>query len=706
MHLSLSGPDILTMSVPTDHVARSPGSPYDEKGSASLETPSSPASPVRPVSRTPVQQKSMNVEAPQDLRALLRKKSHDQGAATQVKRYSSTNRVSNRDDATEPAGDGKDLDDSNPTEYGAAKTGSLSDVVDGSEDRRKRGPLRIAEKETHAIAGSPAKVDPPTHYDDERESRQLTPPNGKAQHEPLRGSNKGNPSSPKSSQSSLPDSKFGAQRGSESVRENADSLGEVAHKEAIANAVTKIQSPDKLQGEEREGSQLHPNDKGDALHDGSAGRADRIFTGREAIQHPDGARADSGKRRRDRSPSDSEDSHERRRRRRRYRRESDYDVGKDREAADSDSGYEREHRRRRRRRRQRSYSASRSPPRRSPSEEQERELRREERRARRRERHLRREAEREERRMSRKRRHEQDEGQGAPKDNLDDENVESRRLMSRKDYDRDRDDSEYRRSRRKRRRYRDDRRDGDIVSADDYETERRRDYRRHRRDRATRDEADIGGSRRVRNPGEYHDRYDRESGDEKQSDEPRNRREPRAHRRPYDRDDGSQRENTASPRRGLRSRHSDDRRLDRRYDRDNDLNRRQEWRRHGSDMTGSVLDSRVRYNRDKDRDHQDIPRRSVPESFQRREVGTNSALAHNGDTRVEHHDDVGAQSMPRDAGTDQKRDRVEAKPTLKTKVQSKISSLKLDRLRSKALASMKKNSAKPENEKTIWNPRN
>lgn len=393
-----------------------------------------------------------------------------------------------------------------------------------------------------------------------------------------------------------------------------------------------------------------------------------------------------------RSMSARDDSRERRRRRRRRRREYDDEA-------------EREYRRHRRHRR-RSRSISRSPsPQRSPSEERERERRREERRARRRER----EPSRDERRRARKRRHEDDISRDRDDHNPDEDREEFRKQRSNRDDD---DESDYRRRRRKRRRH-DDREE----SAEDFESERYRERRHHQRDRSRRGDRDHEDRRQRRLNDFREDRYTSDHRHDRYCEEERER-----HRDadvPRRNDDGRY-ERPGYDDRGIRS--------DRYYG--NDLRMEDGSFRHvPGDSNGfrgeDPRQSRSRYNDEKLGDQRNWKRR---ESRLRQSEQFHRGPGQHGSGRHERNpaqtgvskstdrrngDHVGTSKMyepqvtstPWNASADVEVSG-QGKPLVKARVQKKISTLRLDRLRSKALASMGKKTMAKENEKTIWDPTN
>lgn len=409
------------------------------------------------------------------------------------------------------------------------------------------------------------------------------------------------------------------------------------------------------------------------------------------------ADVESHSQRRSRTFSDRDDSRERRRGRRRRRREYD----------DED---EREHRRHRRRHKHRSRSISRSPsPRRSPSEEQERERRREKRRARRREREL----SREERRRTRKRQYEDDVSQEKDDHNLDNGGKDLRKQRSKRDDD----ESDDRRSRRKRRRH-DDREDDDKESADDFESERYRERRRHRRDRSRRGDRDDEDRQHKRVYDSREDRYTSGHRHDRYYDEEREHHRSALVPR---RDDHGRYETPGYDDRRIRSdRHGNGLRMDdgsfRHVSADSDGLRgedpRQSRLRYNDERLGDQRDSRRR---------ESLLRRSAEfhrgpvqyDSGRHERTPAQTGLSKNTDR--EESDRVGTSRMyepqststPWNAAAD-----VEvsgrAKPSVKARVQKKTTTLKLDRLRSKALASMGKKTTctAKEDEKTMWDPKN
>lgn len=409
---------------------------------------------------------------------------------------------------------------------------------------------------------------------------------------------------------------------------------------------------------------------------------------------------------RSRSHSDRVDSHLRRHRRRRRRHEDEDDD-------------DREYRRHRRRHRRRSLSRSRSP-RRTLSEERERERRREERRARRRERELMREEDRE-RRRARKRR-------------LDPEELEDRDVIKRDEdaqlrrEDRSRgeyyDEHEYRRHRRKRRRRLEEPWDNESLSDADLSDGRYHDRRRRHRHRHERDYYDDD-NRRLK--GAFHKRHDEYIGDH-DNEHPVNgdfrRQLPAAH----DRDKNSRPEHQHD------ELHSSSRMCDRRresyisqkdtHDSQNDLRKIQTGNEnHDESQRASMphyVDRRGETRHGKqgvghaETELEPTPRSDIPLKNHQvaKRAHVTSRLGKIEPRGIKSSEVVGylpqgegaelhSGSAPWD-GKSTKQSFKQGRSSLKEKVKSKVNSTVLDRLRSKALASMNKKSSATDDEETIW----
>lgn len=435
---------------------------------------------------------------------------------------------------------------------------------------------------------------------------------------------------------------------------------------------------------------------------------ERQYSGKDSFEPSDDGKYSSRRhRRRSRSRSDREDSRERRHRRRRRRREDD----------DED---DREYRRRRRRHRRRSLSRSRSP-RRTLSEERERERRREERRARRRERELVREEDRE-RRRTRKRR-------------LDPEKSEDRDVIKREKEveslrgDRSRaefyDEHEYRRQRRKRRRHLEEPWDNEFLSDADLSDGRYHDRGRRHRHRHKRDHYDDDG-RRLR--GAFRQRHEDYLG-EHYNEHPINgelrRQLPAAHvcdnkpeRRKDQLHDNSQihddrGESCAPQRDDDRDTHNDLRKMhkdDENRDEPRQASVPHHAERAGEKGRGQLGTQRAEFELEPAakndalvKSHQVAKRAHVTSRLGKIEArGAKSSDMVDNLSHAEGAEPPSGSTPWDGRGTkSSEQDRL----PLKERMKSKVSSTILDRLRSKALASMSKRSSSKVVEETIQNPR-
>lgn len=439
-------------------------------------------------------------------------------------------------------------------------------------------------------------------------------------------------------------------------------------------------------------------------------KLERSHSDRDSLELSEDERYYSRRRkRRSRSRSaDQERSRERRRRRRRRRHEDDED--------DDD----REHRRRRRRHRRRSTSRSRSPYR-TLSEERERERRRDERRARRRERELMKEEERG-RRRAKKRKLDPDEPRDRDLFARGEKADLHRGEHSRPEYY---DEHDYRRHRLKHRRHHDDPRDNDSLSGEDLGDGRYYDGRRHHRHRREHDYRD-GDDRRLK--GAFHRRHDEYIGGHDNEDQMNGdvrRQLPAKRGREYDRrfeDNGNRLHNgdrIYDGERNPRTSQSDYRNLENSMRKIGSVDleeSRQTYLPHKIDQARGRERGQLS-TRHAEFELEAASQRGIPSEKNQvtKRAHVTSRLGRIEPKNVK---------MPNMA-TDPSREGI-AKPLSgstpwdarsaknsfgqepasgKEGVKSKVTSMVLDRLRSKVLASMSKKSLATNEEETVWNPK-
>lgn len=500
--------------------------------------------------------------------------------------------------------------------------------------------------------------------------------------------------------SSTPSPPISPQRKRESTIANPRLSDE--EREKLDNALVQVDSPsDALEGR-RKG--LTGRVRGGEANGRDDRKTDRISPERAGVSryevHEDAGNLERG---RDRDRDDSRER--RRRRRRRRRRDSDYEDERDRRRREYDDDDEvREYRRHRRKRRRRSYSRSRSPPRRSLSEEQERERRKEDRRARRRERERRREAEREERRKARRSEHGRERSPDTS-ELFSDEAGDSHRER-RADRQVDYDDIERRRSRRRRRRYEEGRR-SDVDSADGFEHGVRGRYRDH--DMLSRYRRDGPSFRRDQHGHGDESKYGRSlkgvaySDDDIRPDDINFKREPRHHMRRSGRGETLGRHRTRETPQGGEMKTSDPRNNYERRDHILPLReqaRLDERRRHESHFAQNADRSHPENDRG-DRTH--VP--ATEAGSEHRQSSSRRDGAHELSLRGREKPSREAmQRTPWDAGREEEIGRPKNRTSVKEEVQAKTNTLKLDVLRSRAMASMKKSAPAETNSAAAVNP--